>query len=124
MITAVSASSGRRSSLLSRVVLPLPKKPVSTVTGMRCSAAFWVEFCVSLMSVPLLGVPEPPGFPELLPRLLEPVAPALFARGRLLGQFAQRPAHVFRGPGRNGDVGHHLAGYRAIRSEEHTSELQ
>jgi hypothetical protein len=29
---------GRRSSLFSSVVLPLPKKPVSTVTGMRCSA--------------------------------------------------------------------------------------
>src|SRR3984957_16351340 len=160
MMTAVSASSGRRNSLLSRVVLPLPRKPVSTVTGMRCSAAF----CVSLM-IPRLpktrhpdsahshaplapprmpsgqapsrsggpshairpfayaplrsGLasfrsPKPLGFPEPLPRLLELVAPALFAGGRLLGQFAQCAAHVFRRTGRNGDVGHHLAGHRAI----------
>ena len=53
MITAVSASSGRRSSLFSSVVLPLPRKPVSTVTGMRCSAAF----CVSLMLSLLIVVP-------------------------------------------------------------------
>jgi hypothetical protein len=32
------------------VVLPLPKKPVSTVTGMRCSAAVCVSLIVHPMS--------------------------------------------------------------------------
>src|SRR5882724_10257084 len=129
MITAVSASSGRRSSLLSSVVLPLPKKPVSTVTGMRCSAAF----CVSLMKSQLLissprvariisarlgvtAVPSPkaPSLPEILPGLLEPVATALAAGRRLLGEGLERPGHVLGGTGRGREIGQHMGRHRAI----------
>src|SRR6185437_3180019 len=121
MMTAVSASSGRRSSLFSRVVLPLPRKPVSTVTGMRSSAAVWVcvPVCVpvwvSVIFTPSVSPsPEAPDLPERLPCPLQTAVPVLFARRRLLGELGQRPGDVFRRPGRDGDVGHHLAGHRAI----------
>src|ERR1700689_492712 len=39
MITAVRVNPGCRSNLASSVVLPLPRKPVSTVTGSREAAA-------------------------------------------------------------------------------------
>src|SRR4029453_12906561 len=110
MITAVSASSGRRSSLFSSVVLPLPKKPVSTVTGMRCSAAV----CVSLMNTN----PHPSGdggpspefvrLPERLPRPLELAAAALLAGLRLLGEALQRFLGVLAGTRRRGEVGQHV----------------
>src|SRR6266545_6491230 len=116
MITAVSASSGRRNSLLSSVVLPLPRKPVSTVTGMRCSAAA----CVSLMT----SNPHPSGdgwpspefvrLPERLPRPLEPAAATLVAGIRLLGEALQRLLHVLGGTRRRGEVGQHVAGDRAV----------
>src|SRR6187551_121507 len=112
MITAVSASSGRRNSLFSSVVLPLPKKPVSTVTGMRSSAAV----CVFVMLVLTSNVspPEALGLAELLPRPLELVAAALVAGCGLLGELAQRPGDVFRWAGRERDVVQHLGRHRAV----------
>src|SRR5204863_4925526 len=111
----VSASSGRRSSLFSSVVLPLPKKPVSTVTGMRCSAAF----CVSLMITQFLlssaePLPEALGLPERLPRPLRLAAASLGARCRLLGQELERLGDVLGGTGCRGEVGQHMARHRAI----------
>src|SRR5579862_315085 len=95
MMTAVSASSGRRSSLFKRVVLPLPRKPVSTVTGMRSSAAVWV----SLMFGPnysLLPAPKALGLLEAFPGPLELLPPALVAGGRLLGELGERLVDIFR----------------------------
>src|SRR5215467_7272519 len=112
MITAVSESSGRRRSLFRRVVLPLPRKPVSTVTGMRSSAAV----CVSVISTPSTsgGAPERLGLPEALPGPLQAPPAALVAGGGLFGELAQRLCDVFRRTSRDGDVGHHLAGHLAI----------
>src|SRR5437899_4794459 len=112
MITAVSASSGRRSSLLSSVVLPLPRKPVSTVTGMRSSAAV----CVSVIATPFDsgGAPERLGSPEILPGPLQAPAAVFVAGAGLLGELAQRLVDVLRRARRDGDVGHHLAGDFAI----------
>ena len=87
MITAVSASSGRRSSLFSSVVLPLPKKPVSTVTGMRCfGGGLRVAHDSSCFRVSGVSPPEALGLPELLPRPLELAAAAFVAGCRLLGE--------------------------------------
>src|SRR3990170_2059119 len=114
MITAVSASSGRRSSLFSSVVLPLPKKPVSTVTGMRCSAAVCVSLMKTLDPSCGAGLPEALGLPELLPRPLELAAATLVAGFRLLGDTLQRLLHVLRGTRRRSEVGQHVAADRAV----------
>src|SRR2546429_3712330 len=112
MITAVSASSGRRKSLFSSVVLPLPRKPVSTVTGMRSSAAV----CVSVIATPFGsgGAPERLGFPEALPGPLQAPPAVLVAGARLLCELSPRPFDGLRPAGRPGAVGPHLAGHPAI----------
>src|SRR5262245_2430571 len=112
MITAVSASSGRRRSLFSSVVLPLPRKPVSTVTGMRCSAAVCVSLISSLYS--RVEPPEAVDLPEFLPRPLELAAPALAARSRLPGQGLERGAGIFAGTRRRREIRQHLDGHRAV----------
>src|SRR5690242_9469021 len=112
MITAVSASSGRRRSLFRSVVLPLPRKPVSTVTGMRSSAAV----CVLVISTPFWTalVPEPLGLPERLPRPLKLVPSAFVAGCGLLAELAQRAPDLFGRSGRGGDVGQHAGRHRAV----------
>ena len=57
-MTTVPVRSGRRSRRLSSVVLPLPRNPVSTVTGMRSPAAG--VSASSAEKCPLMGVPPAP----------------------------------------------------------------
>src|SRR5260370_35300645 len=112
MITAVSASSGRRRSLFKSVVLPLPRKPVSTVTGMRCSAAFCVSLIFRLRSY--LDAPEARGLPEFPPHPLDLAAAAFSAGCRLPGERLERVLHVLRRTGRGRQGGQHIGCHRAI----------